>query len=397
MKNHVRMICLAACLTLSLVILSGCSIFGPNSAKDVMEKYYSGADKIESYHLEGTMDMDVSMKIDSKDVTEMLGTDTIDMPVNMDLSMDVGKPSAHGDIAMDMSILGEKESTSVEMYYDIEKGYTYTKEDGSDTWYKQKTDKAFTDMAAIEIFDEDTDWDKFEFEKLKEGYKVSVNVKDLDSDFFSDIMTTYLEDVDFDEFEFGDEGKLVYEFDKSCRPVKSKIEDLLLTSSMNMDAAGDMSCDVVMNADFDMSKYNEVDEDDYEIPSKVKKDAIKGSSSGVVDPIEPVDPTEPVVDPTEPIGGGTGTGTILNGKDANTDTKHCFTVGSDIKAGTYKVYRTATSGSGVMTITDAENYGTNYTLNMGYGLDTDDPDGTEVVLDNGDQLYITQDLILEFK
>ena len=50
-----------------------------------------------------------------------------------------------------------------------------------------------------------------------------------------------------------------------------------------------------------------------------------------------------------------------------------------------------------MSVSDAETFDTNYSLNMGYGLDTDDPDGTTVVLENGDQIYMTDELILEFR
>ena len=48
-------------------------------------------------------------------------------------------------------------------------------------------------------------------------------------------------------------------------------------------------------------------------------------------------------------------------------------------------------------IYDAETFDSNYTLNMGYGLDTDNPDGTTVVLENGDEIYMTDELILEFR
>ena len=72
-------------------------------------------------------------------------------------------------------------------------------------------------------------------------------------------------------------------------------------------------------------------------------------------------------------------------------------MGQDIAPGTYKVYRTSKSGSGVLSVSDAETFDTNYNLNMGYGLDTDDPDGTTVVLETGDQIYMTDELILEFR
>ena len=404
MKKHLKMTVLAVCLVLSLVIMSGCSLFGPSSAKDVIAKCQSNVDKIENCHLDGELTMNLTMTIDDKDVAAALGMNKIDMPVDMEFKADAGKESAHGTADVDMSMMGEKVSESVETYYDMKDGYIYTKSSDSDTWTKSSSDQSITDLTDMADMDfEKADWDKFSFEKTDKGYKVSVAIKDMGDAFGTDFMTAYLEDADFDDFELGDEGTVTYEFDKECRLISTKIEDLTMTATSSLgEGLGNMVCDVVVDGTVDVSKFNELDEDDYTVPKKVIKSAESGSTgSGILDPgfgtddPDPVDPTTGNDDPTPaPI---VGNGVLLNGADAQgKNNKWCFTVGEDIKAGTYKVYR-ASSESGIMSVTDAVTFDQNYDFSMGFGNDDDTPDGTTVVLDNGDQIYITEDLIVEFR
>lgn len=405
MKKYFKTIALAMCLVLSLVIMSGCSLFGPSSAKDVITQCQSNADKIENCHVDGELNMKVTMTVDDKDVAAALGMEKIDMPVDMEFDADSGKESTHANIDLKMSMMGEKVSESVEAYYDAKDGYTYTKTSDSDTWTKSSSKQSVTDFTDMSEMDfEKADWDKFDFEKTDKGYKVSVAVKDMGEAFGTDFMTAYLGDADFDDFEIEDEGTVTYEFDKNCRVTSTKIEDLTMTTSTSMgDGLGDMVCDVVVDGTMDVSKYNELDEDDYAIPKKVINSAESGSDNdgGILDPgfgsDEPglIDPATGNDDPTPAP--TVGDGVLLNGADAKgQNDKWCFTVGEDIKAGTYKVYR-ASSGSGVMSVTDAETFDQNYDFSMGFGNDDDTPDGTKVVLDNGDQIYITEGLIVEFR
>ena len=402
MKKYAKIFALMMSLVLVIGVLSACSLMGPRSAKDCFEKNLSASAALDSYHMDVDMEMGMNMSFNDPTVAaqfeEFMGVKTFDIPIDITMSVDVGKDTAHADMDMSLSMLGQKMSEKGEMYLDAKEGCTYTKMDSDNGW--TKSDSEDGDMFT-QLFDEkdleNVDWDKMEFKKTDDGYVVTGPVEAFGDGFITDSTSAYLDDMDVDDFSL-DSGDVEFKFNKKCVMTEASIKDLTMTGKADLGSdMGDMNATITLDATFEYSKFNEVDEDDYAIPKKVMKDAEEGDSGFGTEDI--LGGGGDSVEPTEPSTGGTsaGSGTVLNGKDANTDTKFCFVVGQDIKPGTYKVYRTSKSGSGVMSISDAETFETNYTLNMGYGLDTDDPDGTTVVLENGDQIYITPDLILEFR
>lgn len=402
MKKYLKVTCLTASLVVGLVLLSGCSLMGPKDAQSAFEKYYKVAESLDNYHMD--MDMDISMNMGFSDATvaeemkSVLGTSSIDVPITLGMGLDVGKESAHGDMNLAMSFMGQSEKEKGEMYIDIKDGYTYTKMDSDETWSKSEYDDSALNRPISADDLKDVDWSKFKFEKTDNGYVASVAMEDVPS--LMDGSDDYFGDIDLDDAEI-EGGDVIFTFDKKCMLTKVEMKDVEMSGKSDMgDGYGDMIMTIDLDATMDLSKFNELKEEDYEIPSKVKKDAEDGESGLTIDPIfgggdTPEDPVTPI-EPTEPISGGDGSGTVLDGSKVPAD-ESCYVVGKDIKPGLYNVYRTSKSGSGVMSISDAETFETNYSFSMGFGNDDDTPDGSSVVLETGDQIFITTDLILEFR
>ena len=408
MKKYAKIFALMMSLVLVIGVLSACSLMGPKNAKECFEKNLSASAGLESYHMDVDMEMGMNMSFSDPTVAaqfeEFMGVKSFDIPIDVTMSVDVGKDTAHADMDMNVSMLGQKMSEKGEMYLDVKEGCSYTKMDSDDGW--TKSDLEDGDMFT-QLFDEkdleNVDWDKMEFKKTDDGYVVTGPVEAFGDGFITDSTSAYLDDMDVNDFSL-DGGDVEFKFNKKCVMTEASIKDLKMTGKSELDSdMGDMDTTITLDATFEYSKFNEVDEDDYAIPKKVKKNAIEGDSGfGTEDLLggggESVEPTTPSQPGNSGNSGGSasGSGTVLNGADTLAS-PYCFTVGQDIAPGTYKVYRTSKSGSGVLSVSDAETFETNYSLNMGYGLDTDDPDGTTVVLETGDQIYMTDELILEFR
>ena len=408
MKKYAKIFALMMSLVLVIGVLSACSLMGPKNAKECFEKNLSASAGLESYHMDVDMEMGMNMSFSDPTVAaqfeEFMGVKAFDIPIDVTMSVDVGKDTAHADMDMNVSMLGQKMSEKGEMYLDVKEGCSYTKMDSDDGW--TKSDLEDGDMFT-QLFDEkdleNVDWDKMEFKKTDDGYVVTGPVEAFGDGFITDSTSAYLDDMDVNDFSL-DGGDVEFKFNKKCVMTEASIKDLKMTGKSELDSdMGDMDTTITLDATFEYSKFNEVDEDDYAIPKKVVKDAEEGDSGfgtedllgGGGENVEPTTPSQP--DNSGNSGGSaSGSGTVLNGADAQAS-PYCFVVGQDIAPGTYKVYRTSKSGSGVMSVSDAETFDTNYSLNMGYGLDTDDPDGTTVVLETGDQIYMTDELILEFR
>ena len=74
MKKSIKLICLTGCMIFALALLSGCSLFGPKSAEDVIEKYSKVQEKIENFNMKGTIDMTETLTTDNAEVQAALGT-----------------------------------------------------------------------------------------------------------------------------------------------------------------------------------------------------------------------------------------------------------------------------------------------------------------------------------
>ena len=419
MRKYVKAACLTTCMICALALLSGCSLFGPKSAEDVIEKYNKAQEKIENFHTEGTIDIKESFTADNAEVnqylTEAAGVDKLEIPATMNIEMDAGRETAHGDMDISMSFAGKSEKTSAEMYIDQKNGITYTKQQSGD-WTKSSSDStlmALTDLGAVKA----DGWQNFSFEKAESGYILSASMKELKDDDMFDYFSGHVGDAIIDDLEIEDDGKVIYVFDKDCRLVAVEMKDVVISGATDLGSGlGNLNCTMDMNVKFILSKFNELQEDDYTIPSDVIKNAVESTSGLSVDsgsggtapaepstpaaPAEPSTPAEPTPAPAptpEPAPAAPSAGsTVLDGSTVQGQNgKYCFTVGQDIPAGTYKVYKV--SGSGIVSVTDAVTFEQNYSLSIGYGLPEDMVDGTAITLESGDEVYVTSSLIVELK
>ena len=408
MKKYFKIFTILAAMALLVGSLSACSLLGPRSAEDCFKKNISNIP--ENYHM--NMDMDLEMEMGFNDpamaaeLEQALGSKTISLPIKFKMEADAGKETAHADLDMSVSMMGQKTKENGEMYVDGKEGYVYTKEGDSDEWTKNELENkgAFSQLLGEDDL-EKIDWEKAKFEKTDSGYVVTFAAEDI-GDLVTSAASDYLNSAELDEFgdfEFTD-GDVVFTFDKKCRLVNVNVNGLEMKGTADIGSGlGDMDTIVTVDVTCAYSKFNEVEKDKYEIPEKVIKNAVEGDSGldpeGILeggddgeDGILPTEPTEPSDSDTGSSAAGSG---VKLSQDKIPAGKYCFVVGKDIKAGTYKIY--ANSGSGTVSIQDAETYETNYDISMGFELDTDTPDGTTVVLDAGDEIYIAGDLVLEFR
>ena len=396
MKKYVKLTAVMALMVSMMMLMTACefSLFGPSNATGVMKKYSNQVKGVKNFHIDGDMDMQMVMKFDEA-TASLLGTTSFDMPVTATFGLDVGEKSAHGDMDMKLSIMGMNQEQESEMYIDAEDGCVYMKDEATDTWTKTATDKSLTSFVQLEDMG-DMDWSKFDFEKTDDGYKIKASMKDIDGNFFGDSLTGNLGDTVAD-LEVGDEGEVAYYFDKKCNLTKAEVTGVTATGKEE-----GFEVEMTIDMHYTLSKYNELDEDDYEIPSKVKKEAVEDSGDdglmeglGGETPVEPVTPTTPAT-PAEPANpAASGKGTILSGETLDEADRTNFTVGQDIKPGTYKLYMI--EGPGVCSIYDSQTFEKNYGFSFGHGNADDTKDGVEVVLEADDEIYITDDLTLEFR
>lgn len=395
MKKYAKPVVVMALSVLTLVFFTGCefSLFGPSDASGVMKKYTDRVEGVKNFHIDGDMDMKMVMKLDDESAA-LLGMTSLDMPVTAKFSLDVGEESAHGDMDAKVSVMGANQDQKSEMYIDAEEGYVYMKDSATGTWTKTETDKSLTSLVELEDMD-DIDWSKFDFEKTDNGYKIKADMKDMDGNLFGDSLSSNLGDTVAD-LEIGDEGEVVYYFDKECNLTKAEITGVTATGK---EEGLEVEMDIDMH--YTLSKYNELDKDDYEIPSEVKKEAVEaGEEEGLVGGLgsdTPADPTPKPTTPSEPTtpSPAAGKGVILSGETLDDADRTNFTVGQDIKPGTYKLYMI--DGPGVCGIYDSKTFEQNYNFSFGHGNADDTKDGVQVVLEAEDEIYITDDLTLEFR
>ena len=394
MKKYVKFSVIMMLALSMMMLMTACSfsLFGPRSAADVMKNYEKQMENTKNFHMMGEMDMEMSMALNDT-ASVAAGTTRLNVPITAEFEFDVGQKSAHGDMTMKVSLLGMSEEQDSEIYIDAEDSCVYTKTKGTDAWVKEETDKTLTSLLDPDELD-DVDWSKFAFEKTDDGYLLKANIKDFDSDFFGESFTSNLDNT-ISDFKMGDEGEVLYYFDKKCNLRKINLKNVTLSAE-----AENTDIDMAVDMQYVLSKYNELDEDDYEIPSKVKKEAQdakddNGIMTGLGD-TPSVAPTEPASPQTPPVTvEPSGNGVSLSGMTLKDSDKFNFTVGQDIQPGIYKLY--LTSGYGICSISDAQTFEENYHFSFGYGLEDDTMSGVEVMLDVGDEIYLTDELVLEFR
>ena len=253
---------------ISIFLFSGCSLFGPKSAVDVMEKYKTNQENIENYNMNGIIDLNMSMNSNNKE-DSMFNFDNFEIPLNFSLDMNVGKDSMAGDIQVSYSLFGMEAKSSVDTFLDMKNNIIFSKTEKND-WVKSTLDSNNLNMPFKEI--NPNDYEKFEFEKTNSGYKLSAKMADLnDSNFLKSILSYFNED-DIKDMKISDKGSITYNFDKDCNLTSIKINKIEVLNKSTQGTDSEEST-ITISSTIKFTKYNKLKTSDYEIPEKVIKNA----------------------------------------------------------------------------------------------------------------------------
>ena len=383
-----KLLCLILGLVFVLGLMTACGETSITDGKSLIEANKAAQEKVESFHMDSDIDMDMSMKMDGLEA--VLGSSSIEMPMKMEIAMDAGKETAHGTTTADISVLGQSQKVDAEMYYDLKNGTVYSKTADSSTWTKSEQDMSSIDLAGNLADISDEILEKAEFSSDDDGYKLTLQAKDLgdsinEMGLLNDINSA---GVSLDKFTIN-EGQIIYTFNKeNVNLQKVDMEDI------KIDAAGtaqgstvDLAID--MDGDYEFSKYNQLDPKDYEIP-----DEVTGGSSDTATTEATEADTKATEAPSGDLPKATTQLTVSGGSTPNN--QGWYVVGQDsIPAGSYKIFHG--DGQGVLKIMNADHSKTMGDWTIGYNDQSKElADGTQVDLVSGDLVFITEDLNVVF-
>lgn len=299
--------------------LAGCAMpgSGPKDAAEVVAKYVERMEEEDSYHVDMEMSFQVGVKAEGV---------AVDLPVELGMSADVYGGNVHGDMEMSMEFMGmDMEQTSEIYVVSGKKGtttYTYDSDNGYWTVSEEEDDGTtgmLTGLSALNV----KSFKDAGLEKDKKGnYVVTQTFGDFmkAGDVYDNMEEFYesmsqLMSVDSDEvLDEWKDAEVVYVFDRDFRLLSVDIEGCEYSGTMEEDGVK-AKVSVSLELGFEFSKYGEIDEDDVEVPKKVKENAVP-SVTIELDPhmTGEWDPEFPEVDgpgtdePYEPaIGPGTDT------------------------------------------------------------------------------------------
>ena len=251
-------------------MLAGCggSKAQITDAVSLAEANQAAQQAAKNYHMDMDMDMEATIKMDG--LKDVMGTDSLTMPMSITMSMDSGKETAHATSNTKMTMLGQSIDQNAEQYIDIKNGVTYTKAEGTNQWTKTESDASMSDMMdSMSKMSKDM-LSKAEFAETEDSYTLTLDaevmgdmIKELG--LFDSISSA---DMELEEFSI-DSGQIVYTFDKeSALLTKSEIKELdVKAKGTEQGISADMQ--IPVSATMEYSHYGELDPKDYEIPSDV--------------------------------------------------------------------------------------------------------------------------------
>lgn len=278
MKKKFLALGLAAAMCFSL---AGCAIEipgmgGAKTASDVIEKYVEKMEAEEAnYHVDLDMEFEIAAKGDGM---------SIELPIGMEMSMDVLGDNMHGDMNMSMSFMGQEMESNAEVYveagrktistysYDDENGYwTVTEEDqGADlaTGLSDLNTKAFEDAE----MEHDSKKGTYTITQSFGDFAKYSNVYDSMEEMYGDMASMMsMDPEDFlDEWE---DAEVIYVFDKDFYLTSVEITGCEFSDTMEEDGV-ELDVTVSLSMSFEYSDYGEIEEDDVEVPKKVKEEAV---------------------------------------------------------------------------------------------------------------------------
>lgn len=273
MKKKLTMLAAALALIIGMAgLVAGCG--GGSSEPQITDAASLAAanqeaqSTVESYHMDMDMNMDMTLRMDG--IQEVMGTDSLTMPMTMTMSMDSGKQTAHATSNTKMELMGQSLDQNAEMYIDIENAVTFSKAEGTEQWIKSQTDSSMSDMMNSMADMSAEMLSQADFAETDSGYTLTLDAAVMgeaikETNLFDSYSSAGME---FQEFNI-DGGELIYTFDKDSVLV-TKIE----MKAVNVKARGDMQGTVVdmqvpITTTLDYSQYGEIDPEVYKIPEEV--------------------------------------------------------------------------------------------------------------------------------
>ena len=258
-------------LALCLLTVTACGHPKIVGVKSLVAANASAQSKVKNYHMDGTVNMDIAL---DSEVLEDLPLDP-KLPVNMTLAADAGTNTAHVTTEAGVSLFDQSVVLqTTEIYMDMENQVAYTKAGDSQEWEKvddQKEQLGLKELVSGIAVVGKTVLENTAFEESDEFYTLTMPAEKA-GDLITDL--NLLDSVDVGIADVRDitveGGQIIYNVDKETLLVSSiQLKDVdVRGTGVYEDTSVDLKFPI--NADFQFSRYNELEEAEYAIPEEVK-------------------------------------------------------------------------------------------------------------------------------
>lgn len=261
-------------LVLCLLTVTACGHPKIVGVKSLVAANASAQSKVKNYHMDGTVNMDIAL---DSEVLEDLPLDP-KLPVNMTLAADAGTNTAHVTTEAGVSLFDQSVVLqTTEIYMDMENQVAYTKAGDSQEWEKvddqkeQKEQLGLKELVGGIAIVGKTVLENTTFEESDEFYTLTMPAEKA-GNLITDL--NLLDSVDVGIADVRDitveGGQIIYNVDKETLLVSSiQLQDVdVRGTGVYEETSVDLKFPI--NADFQFSRYNELEEAEYAIPEEVK-------------------------------------------------------------------------------------------------------------------------------
>ena len=261
-------------LALCLLTVTACGHPKIVGVKSLVAANASAQSKVKNYHMDGTVNMDIAL---DSEVLEDLPLDP-KLPVNMTLAADAGTNTAHVTTEAGVSLFDQSVVLqTTEIYMDMENQVAYTKAGDSQEWEKvddqkeQKEQLGLKELVGGIAIVGKTVLENTTFEESDEFYTLTMPAEKA-GNLITDL--NLLDSVDVGIADVRDitveGGQIIYNVDKETLLVSSiQLQDVdVRGTGVYEETSVDLKFPI--NADFQFSRYNELEEAEYAIPEEVK-------------------------------------------------------------------------------------------------------------------------------
>lgn len=268
-KNRILALSMSAALAMALAACGGSA--APKSAEELIGKYVEAMEEQTGYHVD--MDMDFGIRAEGEGMT-------FDIPVEMDMSIDMADGLAHGNMGLSLSLLGQSMNEKAEVYVDGANTYTYSESDGY--WTVSDNDERAGIASGMESLDPASFKNaEFAADSKAGTYTVTQSLADFAAtgdtyDLLEDVYGGMAETMGMDADDLLDQWKdarAVYVFGKDFLLQSMEIEGCEYSSTIEEDGVS-MDVKVSLELSYRMSKYGEIDAGSLKVPDDVKDEAM---------------------------------------------------------------------------------------------------------------------------